>query len=532
MATRLTRDNAHYLPAIRAVVLGVAAYTILTALPFYPTWLMVAIAAAVAATGLRTPALSAVLFVTSMSLPLLAADFVVGVLFLIVGFSATQYLAADRAGGFIAIAAAIAVLPHGGAWAAAVLAGYLFGAGPGMVAAAIACVLIEVAGILVGVPHLGPVIAATPVTEPILTFRPVGEALLSFRWLTEAIAEADPGRVASAVLDAQPFGVLVTQPIAWGVAAAAGGVFRRPHGTPRERIAAIAGVSAVTFGLGIATVMVTDRFDVAVDPTVLFRPLIVSMVASGCIAALSEWVFALRETPAGPAPAARATSSVRTEDADVDELLRLIASAEEELATRHTTHAVVMITDMKSFSRMTEEIGSIASAKIVQRHRDMLLPVIETHGGHGKSTGGDGLVAAFGDAGDAIAAAIDMQRTLQEHTSSGDLPGDVSIRIGVADGEVVLDAGGRPFIGAALNLAARVMGLADGGRILVTGPVADAASIPGDARHEHGSFRLKNIARPVRVVEVLWQPRQQPMTVDSVPEAEPTDTPGRESPGR
>ena len=35
-----------------------------------------------------------------------------------------------------------------------------------------------------------------------------------------------------------------------------------------------------------------------------------------------------------------------------------------------------MITDMKSFSRITQERGSMLTAKLVQRHRDLCLPVI------------------------------------------------------------------------------------------------------------------------------------------------------------
>ena len=51
-----------------------------------------------------------------------------------------------------------------------------------------------------------------------------------------------------------------------------------------------------------------------------------------------------------PAPVARRVS-MASEDADVDELLRLIATAEDKLATQHTSTKVVLITDMKSFSR-------------------------------------------------------------------------------------------------------------------------------------------------------------------------------------
>ncbi len=166
-----------------------------------------------------------------------------------------------------------------------------------------------------------------------------------------------------------------------------------------------------------------------------------------------------------------------------------------------------MITDMKSFSKMTEEDGSIVTAKAIQQHRDLLLPLIESHGGHGKSTGGDGLVAAFEQPAEALAAAVEMQRALQHHNESHPGGREMSVRIGVAQGEVVLDKGGRPFIGAALNTAARVMNLADGGQAFTTEDVARRAG-KGFVVHSHGTFQLKNIAAPVEVIEVLWHDDQ------------------------
>ena len=153
-----------------------------------------------------------------------------------------------------------------------------------------------------------------------------------------------------------------------------------------------------------------------------------------------------------------------SEDADVDELLRLIATAEDKLASQHTSTKVVLITDMKSFSTMTEEDGSVATAKAIQRHRDLLIPIIMSQGGQGKSTGGDGLVAAFDTAVSGLSAAALMQQALAEHNAEHPGEREIWVRMGLASGEVVLDNGGRPFIGAALNLAARVMNLADGGR--------------------------------------------------------------------
>lgn len=144
------------------------------------------------------------------------------------------------------------------------------------------------------------------------------------------------------------------------------------------------------------------------------------------------------------------------------------------------------------------------TAKAIQKHRDLLLPIVERYHGKGKSTGGDGLLAAFESAGDAVRAAVEMQCALYEHNLAHPHEREMTIRIGIAQGEVMLDRNGRPFIGVALNLAARVMNLADGGQAFVTSYIA--AGAPDSATyHSHGEFELKNIAKPVEVFEVIWR---------------------------
>jgi class 3 adenylate cyclase len=85
----------------------------------------------------------------------------------------------------------------------------------------------------------------------------------------------------------------------------------------------------------------------------------------------------------------------------------------------------------------------------------------------------------------------------------------------------VLDNGGRPFIGAGLNLAARVMNLADGGQVFSTGEVASEAKDAGLDSASFGEFELKNIAKPVEVVEILWAEGQLPHDPRSKATVEP-----------
>ncbi|MCE5203381.1 MAG: adenylate/guanylate cyclase domain-containing protein [Actinomycetia bacterium] len=509
ITTRIERKNARYLPWIRAIIFGGVTLCALEAVSFYPHWATYAITAAAAILGHSSPSVAALVLVAAVSVPVSAADFVVGALLLIAGFSLTQYFRDDHAAGFIAIALMMLALPYGGAWGIAVVAGYVLGSYKGALAAAVACVVVEIAGILLGLPSIGVVFSGGSPATAVVSLASPPPAPLRFAWLAQAIADADPAHVASVIGAAKPIGPLIAQPVLWGLAASLGGVFRHVSNTPHHLLRVLAGLAGSTALLAALSAAAVQFFGAQVESATLASSAVISVVIAAAGGAAGEWLFPWREI--SPAGISRHTGGdASSEDADVDELLRTIASAEEELASRHATDAVVMITDMKAFSRITEEVGSIASAKIVQRHRDLLLPVIEAHGGHGRSTGGDGLVAAFESAEAAIDAAHAIQVVLSSGPQRSTAPQDLAVRIGIASGEVVLDRSGRPFIGAAVNLAARVMDLADGGRVMITSEVARAAKLDAERTYDHGEFQLKNIQVPVRVIESLWAEGLEP----------------------
>ncbi len=466
MASRIVRRNEGQLRLLRGGAFALFSGWALYQMDFAPLGAAFAIAVLVGAIALFSPGLGVIVSVIALSLPILAADLVAGAVFLVVGLAAVTYLGQDNARSFLIIALAFVGVVYGPLWAAAAIAGYIMGASEGAVAAVLACLALEAAGIALGVPAYGLVVTGGSGTA-LVSFQNAPENLITFGWMSEAVETVAPQRTLDSLTGIHSIAMLIVQPILWGAAAAVTGSIRRPLNDPRRApfglLAAAAGVATLALTSTIALAALADG---PLDFAAIGLATVTSLVVAVAFVAVWEYVFppiARRVT----APRAGSTS-MQSEDADVDELLRLIATAEDELANKHTVESFVMITDMKSFSAMTEEEGSFTSAKTIQRHRDLLLPIIGEYQGHGKSTGGDGLVASFDSAANAVHAAQAMQRTLVEHNASHSSERDIIIRIGIASGEVVLDKGGRPFIGNALNLAARVMNLGDGGQILTT----------------------------------------------------------------
>jgi class 3 adenylate cyclase len=507
MSMSNTRSNESGLNWARAAAFTAVAWLALEFTAFQPSVVTVLIALGIGAIALAAPSVAVLGTIIVVSLPILAADFITGLAFLVLGIASTQFMSAGRGRVFLLVALGFFGAQLGPVWAAAALAGYLLGAGEGAIAGIMGCVLVQIAGLLTGQPAIG-VVHAGGVEPAFITFAEGPTNLLSVGWLADSAAAIDPKPLFAAFADSSNKGLIFAHQVIWAVGAAVAGSIVRPPDHPRREpsalLAVAAAVGVMAAASAVATVLLGGQGMPSGD---LLVAGLSSLALTAAIVAALEWVFPHKERKS--VPAAR-PGTMSAEDADVDELLRLISTAEDQLATRHTARAVVMITDMKSFSRMTEEEGSVSSAKTIQRHRDLLMPIIGEHAGRGKSTGGDGLVAAFDSASDAIATAARMQTVLREYNASHATERDIIVRIGIADGEVVLDKSGRPFIGTALNLAARVMNLGDGGQILTTERVADAGRASDVRQHTHGLFELKNIAEPIGVVEILWAPDQQP----------------------
>jgi YHS domain-containing protein len=75
---------------------------------------------------------------------------------------------------------------------------------------------------------------------------------------------------------------------------------------------------------------------------------------------------------------------------------------------------------------------------------------------------------------------------------------------------------GGDFFGATVNLAARVAGLAQGGQVLGTRPVAETARRRGIRVADLGTFELRNLTTPVELFDLGLCPDSTDRAVDPV----------------
>jgi predicted ATPase/class 3 adenylate cyclase len=160
-----------------------------------------------------------------------------------------------------------------------------------------------------------------------------------------------------------------------------------------------------------------------------------------------------------------------------------------------------LFTDIEGSTRLWQEHPKEMRA-VLARHDELVRSAIEGRGGYVVKTTGDGFHAAFGEPVAAINAAIDAQKALSAEAWT--LTEPLRVRMGLHTGSVESREG--DYFGTAVNKAARLMGVAHGGQIVVSRAVAELVDdeLSTDvALVDLGEHRLRDLARAERVFQVL-----------------------------
>ena len=135
------------------------------------------------------------------------------------------------------------------------------------------------------------------------------------------------------------------------------------------------------------------------------------------------------------------------------------------------------------------------------RHDALVRASISESGGTVVKMTGDGVYAAFDDPGSALTAAVSIQRGLAAFDGDGL---ELRARCGIHIGEV--ERRDNDYFGGAVNRAARIMGAAHGGQILLSEAFVERVRkhLPASASlRDLGRVRLKDLAVPEHVHQLV-----------------------------
>ena len=154
--------------------------------------------------------------------------------------------------------------------------------------------------------------------------------------------------------------------------------------------------------------------------------------------------------------------------------------------------AAILAADVVGYSRQmgVDEAGTMARLRALRA--EVIEPLLGEHRGRLFKTTGDGFLAEFGSAVQALTCAIAIQQRQRE------TPGALQLRIGLHCGDVLVE--GDDLFGDGVNIAARIEPLAEPGGIAMSTRVREdiTGKITIDLE-DIGTPELKNIAQPVRI---------------------------------
>ena len=146
-----------------------------------------------------------------------------------------------------------------------------------------------------------------------------------------------------------------------------------------------------------------------------------------------------------------------------------------------------------------DEVGTLARLRTARA--EVLQPQIVKHHGRTVKLMGDGLLAEFPSAVDAVECAVDIQDTLGDRNAEVPEGKRITFRIGINIGDIIVE--GDDIYGDGVNVAARLEHLGEPGEICVSAATRDQVFDKVNFTFDDlGEVELKNIARPIRIYRV------------------------------
>ncbi len=181
--------------------------------------------------------------------------------------------------------------------------------------------------------------------------------------------------------------------------------------------------------------------------------------------------------------------------------------AQKWYSTMSSSDFAILFADISGSTRLYEVLGDTLARAKVAHCLQALATVIESHGGTVVKTIGDEVMCTFRTAERAVAAACGMQELLDVELVATVPAGPLAlaIRIGLHYGPAIIET--NDVFGDAVNVAARMVGMAKPGQIITTH--ATVTALPRVLRAsttrlvDHAPVKGKRDA--MEIYEILWQ---------------------------
>jgi adenylate cyclase len=161
----------------------------------------------------------------------------------------------------------------------------------------------------------------------------------------------------------------------------------------------------------------------------------------------------------------------------------------------------VLFTDIENHTTLMQRLGDAEGREMLRVHERATREALQRFSGTEVKTMGDGFLASFRSIQRALDCAVELQRRLSSEEHG--LPAGFRIRVGINAGEPIEEDG--DLFGSSVITAARIVGLAKGGEILVSNVVRELVAGKGHLFSDRGVHVLRGFDEPMRLWELMWR---------------------------
>src|SRR3954451_7951564 len=133
--------------------------------------------------------------------------------------------------------------------------------------------------------------------------------------------------------------------------------------------------------------------------------------------------------------------------------------------------SAILAADVAGYSRLMHDDEEATHAKLTALLREGVEPAISEHGGRIVKNTGDGLLAEFPSAVEAVRAAVQFQTRIKELTAADAENRRIALRVGINVGDVIVEP--HDVFGEGVNIAARLESIAEPGGICISSSAYD-----------------------------------------------------------
>jgi len=198
------------------------------------------------------------------------------------------------------------------------------------------------------------------------------------------------------------------------------------------------------------------------------------------------------------------TKKTGSRSKSIEEVMRERQRLDRILREKFKKRMAILFSDVCGFTKYMDTRGDISGRAWIQKHHDIVFPLIESHEGKILDIMGDGVMASFPDSLSAVKASVAIQKGLKEYNSKTEPAEQIHVKIGINVGELLAD--GDNVAGDVVNVASRIESQADADQILIAKAVyEDVCGSEDILCRLHDTVQVKGKAAPLELYRVVWR---------------------------